>query len=1507
MNCRALSLRCRFLFHAIETLILTYYDSFVLVSSQGHFPRLENVGAFKNVSIVPTQATCGLPDRSTFCHSSVAVQSIISCTQRFCVQECPYSSSPPSYKPLLSEGFGTCITEDKRDLHPGSSSNASSFIFHNHKDCFSTPRPLRLGASFTLTVWLKPEREGVMCVIEKAIDGQTVFKLTISEKETMFYYRTVNGLQPPIKVTTLGRILVKKWIHLSVQVHHSRINFFLNGWEDDNTPFDSRTLMGTMEDTDADGTLQIGQSFTGKSCSTLVEYAQSDICSFCHVCNYYILCYNRDILEVFSGKFPHLHTQSECRCPGSHPRVHPLIQRYCIPNGADDTTNDRVLRLDAEAHPLYYINDNDIGTTWISSVFANTASLDRGVSITIDLQNGQYQVFYIILQFFSPHPEAIKIERKKRDDLEWEDWQYFARNCSIFEMENNGSLEKPDSVNCLQMHSFTPYSRGNLTFSILTPEPNHRPGYNDFYNTPSLQEFVKATQVRIHLRGQYHTNEPWVNFRHRYYGVNEVTVSGRCNCHGHADDCDTAIKPYRCLCVKESYTEGNNCDRCLPLYNDKPFRPGDQVHAYNCKPCQCYGHAESCHYDLAMDPFPLEHHRGGGGVCDNCQHNTAGMNCELCKDFHYRQAGADLSAIDVCKPCDCNATGTKNKSLLCDNIGGQCNCKRHVSGRQCNQCQEGFYSLQQSNPDGCSPCNCNTSGTVNGDITCHQNSGQCKCKANVIGLRCDSCNFGFKALRYSNEDGCEPCWCNSHGSVSQFCNPLSGQCNCKERVKGLLCDTCVDNFYGLDVTGCKACECDAAGSISGTVCDVRTGQCVCKPNIGGRRCDECLDGYHRVQKGPSFLCLPCNCEKAGTVNGSLLCDKSTGQCPCKAGVTGLRCSQCMQQTYNLSLSNAHGCQPCDCDALGTLAGTVCDHVSGQCVCLPQRQGRRCGECKPGFYFSPSSITGCLPCLCHIAGSVNQICDKLTGQCSCQDASVTGQTCEHCKELYFGFDSVTGRCQHCNCHPAGAISGTCHLVTGQCVCKQFVTGLKCDNCVPDASNLDVHNLFGCSKTPFQQPPPTGEVLNSSVINLSWSSPDSPNSNKLIYQLYRDEEEIYTTEDYHPYSVQMFTDTMLAPYTFYSYYIQASNVHGFTRSDSVTYRTKSGTPIGSLDLNPVFPVSHHSVLLYWTSVSNDSGPIEKYILTCVDSVDLQPCGQYEGLKTSAIIWNLIPFTKYVFSVQACTSGGCLKSQPVTVVTAQAPPEGLHPPTVKTISSTELAVEWSPPEKPNGIIIRYELYMRKKFKSAGNFLPHEIRVFQSSGWLSPQPVVESQNENALAPPQTSTTVADLEPFTEYEFYVLAVNMAGSISSDWVSGRTGEAAPAFMPSPSVFPLSPYSLNVSWEKPEDNASRGEVMGYSISLMTEQRSLPPFSQVLHIAEAHELSYVATGLKPYRTYNFTVTLCNQIGCVTSEPGMGQTLAAGKETICSKCICVSKSEVTYMLWVCFFENVYSSPEI
>lgn len=100
----------------------------------------------------------------------------------------------------------------------------------------------------------------------------------------------------------------------------------------------------------------------------------------------------REILEVFSGDLPHLHTQPHCRCPGSHPRVHPLLQQYCIPNGAEDGPHHRVSRLNPEAHPLSFINDNDMATSWISHVFANFTQLNQGVIISIDLENGQYQV-----------------------------------------------------------------------------------------------------------------------------------------------------------------------------------------------------------------------------------------------------------------------------------------------------------------------------------------------------------------------------------------------------------------------------------------------------------------------------------------------------------------------------------------------------------------------------------------------------------------------------------------------------------------------------------------------------------------------------------------------------------------------------------------------------------------------------------------------------------------------------------------------------------------------------------------------------------------------------------------------------------------------------------------------------------------------------------------------------------------------------------------------------------
>ncbi|XP_052056319.1 usherin [Apodemus sylvaticus] len=1479
----SLTLSPGFLCHAIKTSILAYLASVLLAASQGVFPRLENVGAFKKVSTVPTHATCGFPGPSTFCHSAVVTEQVQLCTERLCIQDCPYRSASPPYTALL-EGLRSCIPADHGDLHPYSRSNATSFIFGSPRNC----PPLlaaRLAAEFTLAVWLKPEQGGTMCVMEKTVDGQIVFKVTISEKETMLYYRTVNGLQPPIKVMTPGRILMKKWIHLTVQVHQTEVSFFVDGLETNSTAFDTRTLHDSITDTTS-STIQVGQSLNGSE--QFVGRMQDFRL-------YNVSLTNREILELFSGDFPHLHIQPHCRCPGSHPRVHPSVQQYCIPNGAEDTPQHRVSRLNPDAHPLSFINDDNVATSWISRVFANITQLHQGVVVSIDLENGQYQVYQISIQLSGPQPLAIRIQRKKADSSPWEDWQYFARHCNVWGMKDNGDLENPDSVNCLQLPDFIPFFHGNVTFDLLASGQKSRPGYNDFYNGSVLQEFMKATQIRLHFRGQYYPAGYTVDLRHQYYAVNEITVSGRCQCHGHAETCDRTSRPYRCLCSPHSFTEGPQCDRCSPLYNDKPFRSGDNVHAFNCKPCQCNSHASSCHYDASVDPFPLEHNRGGGGVCDDCQHHTTGRQCESCQDYFYRPVGADPAAPDVCKHCDCNRAGTRNGSLLCDPVGGQCDCKRHVSGRQCLRCQDGFYDLQALDPDGCRPCNCNPSGTVDGDITCHQNSGQCSCKANVIGLRCDRCNFGFKFLQSFNADGCEPCQCNLHGSVNQLCDPLSGQCACKKEAKGLKCDTCRENFYGLPWSACEDCDCSRAGSQPGTVCDSETGQCICKPSAGGRQCSQCKEGYVNLHQNDSHLCVPCNCEKTGTVNGSLWCDTSTGQCPCKLGVTGLRCHQCEPHRFNLTMGNSQGCQACECDTLGTLPGSTCDPVSGQCLCLPHRQGRRCERCQPGFYSSPGNATGCLPCSCHRAGSVSHICNSVTGQCSCHDPSITGRSCHQCQDHYFGFDPETGRCRPCNCHLAGASNETCDVVTGQCFCKEFVSGAKCDICVPGANHLDIDNLLGCSKTPSQQPPPRGWVQSSSAINLSWSPPDFPNAHRLTYTLFRDGSAIYTTEDQHPYYTQYFLDTSLSPHTEYSYYIETSNVHSLTRSIPVIYETKPEVSKGNLNLTHVIPVASDSVTLLWPGLSNHSGPVEKYILSCTPVDSTEPCVSYEGLEISATIWNLVPFTQYCFSVQGCTNESCLYSLPIIVTTAQAPPQRQGPPTVWKISPTELRVEWSPPVDPNGIIIRYELYM-KRWPST-----EESLVFESHGLVNSPPTSQSANQSGdmLQHPQVDTFISGLEPHTEYTFRVLAVNLAGTVSPALASERTGEAVPVFVAPPSVSPLSPHSLSVSWEKPAENFPSGEIIGYKISMVSEhapQQDVPVVcSKLVHFAKSHKQSYTVNGLKPYRIYSFTVSFCTSVGCVTSALGSGQTLAAAPAQLRSPMVTGVNRTTVHIRWL------------
>ncbi|XP_039538072.1 laminin subunit beta-3 [Pimephales promelas] len=320
--------------------------------------------------------------------------------------------------------------------------------------------------------------------------------------------------------------------------------------------------------------------------------------------------------------------------------------------------------------------------------------------------------------------------------------------------------------------------------------------------------------------------------------------------------------------------------------------------------CFCHGHTERCRSQTNTQV---------GGVCD-CQHNTAGVNCERCDDFYndLPWRPAESGNTHTCKRCDCN-----NHSDRCHfdprryeetgrRSGGVCDgCSHHTTGPNCERCEQNYYPNPLSDmrsPDACLRCLCDPAGSENGgqcDAT-----GVCVCKANVEGDRCDRCKDGHYNLDANNPRGCSKCSCSSVGSVSGACNQLTGQCVCRANTEGLACDRCAAGYWNpSSPNGCQPCDCDRNNARSAT-CDQRTGQCVCRPGIGGRTCSGCPDNTYG---DPLIGCRPCDCEFSGTEPGG--CDKRTGLCRCKSGITGPRCDVCARG-YCASFPECPACPSC---------------------------------------------------------------------------------------------------------------------------------------------------------------------------------------------------------------------------------------------------------------------------------------------------------------------------------------------------------------------------------------------------------------------------------------------------------------------------------------------------------------------------------------------------------------------------------------------------------------------
>uniref|UniRef100_A0A8D2JZF2 Laminin subunit alpha-5 n=1 Tax=Theropithecus gelada TaxID=9565 RepID=A0A8D2JZF2_THEGE len=383
------------------------------------------------------------------------------------------------------------------------------------------------------------------------------------------------------------------------------------------------------------------------------------------------------------------------------------------------------------------------------------------VNVTLDL--GQvFHVAYVLIKFAnSPRPDLWVLERSMDFGRTYQPWQFFA--CESLPPRGAGGWG----------HTGLTVYRPQIVVSLV----NGRPGAMNFSYSPLLREFTKATNVRLrflrtntllgHLMGKA-LRDPTVTRRY-YYSIKDISIGGRCVCHGHADACDAKdpTDPLQCTC--QHNTCGGTCDRCCPGFNQQPWKPATANSANECQSCNCHGHATDCYYDPEVDQRrasqSLDGTYQGGGVCIDCQHHTTGVNCERCLPGFYRSPDHPLDSPHVCRRCNCESNFTDG---TCEDLTGRCYCRPNFSGERCDVCAEGFTgfpSCYREHLPGASEqtplpargpvCSCSPAGTL--PEGCDE-AGRCPCQPGFAGPHCDQCHPGYHGFPNCQRTGslCQP-------------------------------------------------------------------------------------------------------------------------------------------------------------------------------------------------------------------------------------------------------------------------------------------------------------------------------------------------------------------------------------------------------------------------------------------------------------------------------------------------------------------------------------------------------------------------------------------------------------------------------------------------------------------------------------------------------------------------------------------------------------------------------
>ncbi|XP_010079491.1 PREDICTED: laminin subunit beta-4 [Pterocles gutturalis] len=710
------------------------------------------------------------------------------------------------------------------------------------------------------------------------------------------------------------------------------------------------------------------------------------------------------------------------------------------------------------------------------------------VSIRLDLET-LFQFSHLILTFKTFRPAAMLVERSTDFGQTWKAFRYFAQDCAAsFPNVSSGPAKSVGDIICDSRYSdIEPSTEGEVVLKALDPSFEIENPY-----VPYIQELITLTNLRINftklhtlgdaLLGQGHS-DPLEKY---YYAVYEMVVRGSCFCNGHASQCepvqnlrgDVFHQPGmvhgRCICHHN--TEGLSCERCKDFYNDAPWRPAEGVQDNACKRCNCNGHSGRCHFDMAVYQAS-----GGvsGGVCEDCQDNTTGQHCDQCKLFFYQDPLKAISDPHACLPCNCDPEGTLHNGA-CEShtdpavgmVAGQCPCKENVEGVRCDKCRANYYGLSVSDPLGCQPCNCNPSGSLPFSI-CDPATGECLCQQFATGRRCEKCLVGYWGLG-SSLYGCSPCDCDIGGSQNNLCSPKDGQCKCLPNIVSRQCNEPAPGYFFLPLDY-YIYEAEHAKPLSGSapLGAVQFGQdsavsVVFRQPSASRSVTWTGPGFVRVPSGAGLRFAINNVPFAMDFDITIRYEPESLEDWLASVVIQPAGILSSQRCKNKGFSQEPHVLPLPATKRIALLQTP--------VCLEPGT-----EYSVDVYFSQPSASdpnaksfilidslGLIPRI----GSVENLCsekdlDEYQKYHCVEIASEVGPHVlpEACARLIASLSArIHNGAVACKCNPQGSLNASCSKLGGQCQCKDNVVGRCCDTCSAGSYGFGFHGCYRCECHP-----------------------------------------------------------------------------------------------------------------------------------------------------------------------------------------------------------------------------------------------------------------------------------------------------------------------------------------------------------------------------------------------------------------------------------------------------------